>query len=113
MKSSEQGAQSFLYAAMDAGFGRGVGGKFLKECREVDYARKEIMDENMGKELWEYSEKQIEGLEKEGAVRRAKAKKDMRVTEEMEDADADVKSDSTTTTASNRKPGSRRSRKAG
>ncbi|KAI9783414.1 MAG: hypothetical protein M1816_001388 [Peltula sp. TS41687] len=117
LKSPDQGAQSFLYAAMDAGFGRGdaAGGKFIKECREVDYARKEICDEGVGKELWEASEKQIEGLEKEGAVRRAKAKKETRVDEVVEDEDGEAyrKDDTATNTASSRKPGSRRSRKAG
>src|SRR5213078_1811257 len=39
LKSSEGGAQSFLYAAMDVTFGRGAGGKLVKECQEMNYAR--------------------------------------------------------------------------
>ena len=75
LKSPLQGAQSYLRAAMEAELGRGVGGKFLKECREVDYLRKEIKDEEVAKKVWNFSEKQIEALEKEGAVKRALAKK--------------------------------------
>ena len=75
LKSPLEGAQTFLRAAMEAELGRGVGGKFLKECREVDYLRKEIKDDEVAKKLWSFSEKQIEALEKEGAVKRALAKK--------------------------------------
>lgn len=74
LKSSEQGAQSFLQAAMEAQLGKGDGGKMLKECREVDYLRKDVKDEAGAKKLWEFSERQIEALEKEGAVRRKQAK---------------------------------------
>lgn len=76
LKSPLQGAQSFLLAAMEAELGRGVGGKFLKECREVSYVRKEIKDDEVAKKLWGFSEKQIEALEKEGAIKRALAKKE-------------------------------------
>lgn len=76
LKSPVQGAQSFLLAAMEAELGKGVGGRFLKECREVAYGRKEIKDDEVAKKLWGFSEKQIEVLEKEGAVRRALAKKE-------------------------------------
>ena len=76
LKSPFQGAQTFLRAAMEAELGRGVGGRFLKECREVDFVRPEIRDEEIAKTLWKFSEKQIEALEKEGAVKRALAKKE-------------------------------------
>ena len=76
LKSPLQGAQTFLRAAMEAELGRGVGGRFLKECREVDYLRKEIKDDEIAKKLWSFSEKQVEALEKEGAVKRALAKKE-------------------------------------
>lgn len=76
LKSPLQGAQSFLRAAMEAELGRGVGGRFIKECREVEYSRKEVRDDAVAKELWGFSEKQIEALEREGAVRRALAKKE-------------------------------------
>ena len=117
LKSPEQGAQSFLRAAMEAELGRGVGGRFIKECREVDYLRPEIRDGEVAKRLWGFSEKQIEALEKEGAVRRALAKK------ESEDLGNDKKKESKTTPIAEKKistsngigprvPGSRRSRKA-
>lgn len=35
LKSPEQGAQSFLYAAMEARYGRGKGGWLIKDCRLV------------------------------------------------------------------------------
>lgn len=76
LKSSEGGAQSLLYAAMEATLGRGVGGKLIKECGEVDFARKDIHDEKVAKKLWETSEKLIERVEREEAVKRAVQKKD-------------------------------------
>lgn len=105
LKSSEQGAQSYLLAAMEAGFS-GVGGvdggpavlgdgddepgsantgleskvgvsggKLIKECRERGILRKEVWDEEIGRRLWEFSQGQIERAEKESAVRRAAQKK--------------------------------------
>ncbi|KAJ5379056.1 oxidoreductase C19A8.06 [Penicillium cosmopolitanum] len=75
LKSPDQGAQSILYAAMEEKYARGTGGWFIKECREVDCARKDVQDEDVGRRLWEFSEKQIEEAEKEGALKRAQAKK--------------------------------------
>ena len=76
LKPPTQGAQTFLRAAMEAELGRGVGGRLLKECRDVDFLRPEIRDEEVAKKLWNFGEKQIEALEKEGAVKRALAKKE-------------------------------------
>ncbi|RDW69725.1 NAD(P)-binding protein-6 [Coleophoma cylindrospora] len=76
LKSAEGGAQSFLYAAMDVTLGRGPGGKLIKECREMDFARVDIRDEEVAKKLWEGSEKLIERVEREEAVRRALEKKE-------------------------------------
>ncbi|KAB2577433.1 putative short chain dehydrogenase reductase family protein [Lasiodiplodia theobromae] len=81
LKSPVQGAQTYLYAAMDAQLGRAEGGKFLKECREVRFMRGEIEDEKVQKGLWQASEKTIEELEKKGAMGRAQQKK------KQEDAD--------------------------
>lgn len=75
LKSPDQGAQTFLYAAMEAQYGRGEGGVFLKECREMKFMKPEIEDEQVQKKLWEVSESTIQALEKEGAMRRAKEKK--------------------------------------
>lgn len=76
LKSPEGGAQSFLYAAMEATLGRGHGGKLIKECREMVFSRKDIMDEKIGKKLWEGTEKLIERVEREEAVKRALKKKE-------------------------------------
>ncbi|KAJ4359039.1 hypothetical protein N0V95_002501 [Ascochyta clinopodiicola] len=76
LKSADQGAQTILYAVMEAEWGRGEGGYFLKECRKVNYARRDIDDEDLQKKLWSSSEKTIELLEKEGAKRRALEKKE-------------------------------------
>ena len=76
LKSAEMGAQTILYAAMDADLGRGSGGRFLKECQDVAYVKEEIKDKVAARKLWEFSEKQIIALEKEGAGKRALAKKE-------------------------------------
>lgn len=76
LKSPDQGAQSFLFATMEAEYGRGSGGKFIKECREIQPLRPEANNDEIAKTLWEFSEKQIERLEKQGAVQRALEKKE-------------------------------------
>ncbi|KAF2264594.1 oxidoreductase-like protein [Lojkania enalia] len=75
LKSADQGAQTFLYAAMEAQYGRGAGGVFLKECREIRFMRPEVEDEQVQKKLWEVSDSTVQALEKEGALRRAKERK--------------------------------------
>lgn len=74
LKSPEQGAQTFLYAAMEEHYGRGEGGWLLKECKEYSILRDEVKDEKAQKKLWTMSEDTIEKLEKEGAKRRAAEK---------------------------------------
>ncbi|KAG8527474.1 uncharacterized protein KY384_007626 [Bacidia gigantensis] len=125
LKSPIQGAQGFLKAAMEADLGRGVGGRLLKECRDIEYRRPEIKDEQVQRRLWQFSEKQIEALEKEGAVRRALGKKEKEGREKLESqATTDVPSNVTEANANGhavaaelakaeRKPRSRQSRKAG
>lgn len=121
LKSPGQGAQSFLTAAMEADLGRGMGGRMLKEGRDKQYARSEIMDEKAQKELWEFSEKQITILEKEGATRRAKEKKEAEEREKKEGLSGldgltglkgDGKATANGTGKESKKAGSRRSRKA-
>ncbi len=116
LKSPEQGAQSFLLAAMEAEYGQGAGGKMIKECREINYLRREIRDVGVAKEVWEVSEEQIQALEKEGAVKRALAKKEKEAAAQQ-GANGDAKpaesAEATSSTAGSKKPGSRRSRKAG
>ncbi|KAM7213587.1 retinol dehydrogenase [Rhypophila decipiens] len=97
LKSANMGAQSILFAVMDSsmGPGRNAGGKMVKECIQVDYARKDVCDEEVAKKLWESSDKLIEKAEKEAALKRAKAKKaeemkqeEAREAEKVEEIDA-------------------------
>ncbi|KAK6220202.1 short-chain dehydrogenase/reductase family Oxidoreductase [Colletotrichum tabaci] len=76
LKSSEQGAQSILYAVMESSLVRVGGGKLIKECRVVDFARKDIEDEEVAKKLWEESDKLIETTEKREATLRAMRKEE-------------------------------------
>ena len=64
---------------MEADFaGQGSSGHnmLVKECRQVNYARKDIFDEKLAQELWEATEKRIEALERESAIKRALSKKE-------------------------------------
>ncbi|KAF5578827.1 alcohol dehydrogenase [Fusarium pseudoanthophilum] len=74
LKSPHMAAQSILYAAMDNDFARGPGGKLIKECMEVDFARKEVKDEEVAKKLWQESDALIEKVEKIQAKKRAAKK---------------------------------------
>ena len=75
LKSPIQGAQTFLRAAMEAELGRGKGGRLLKECREVEVLRKEVVkDEEVGRTLWAFCVWMIEAVEMDSAVRRAREK---------------------------------------
>lgn len=76
LKSGDQGAQTFLYAAMEAQWGRGEGNYFLKECGRTRWTKSEIEDEAVQKKLWESTQKTVEALEKESAKRRALEKKE-------------------------------------
>lgn len=82
LKSPFMAAQSFLYAAMDGIFIRVPGGKLIKECIEVDCARKDVEDEEVAKKLWEGSDKLIETVEKESAIKRATLKQKEKEKEE-------------------------------
>jgi hypothetical protein len=89
LKSPTQGAQSFLYAAMEVTLGRGKGGKLIKECMEVDFARVDVRDEDGAKKLWEGSEKLVERVEREEAVRRAMLKKEAELEEKKKAKNAE------------------------
>lgn len=104
LKSPVQGAQSFLYGAMEAAFERTGGMVFLKEVIEAQIFRDEVRDESAQKKLWEVTEKAIQALEKEGAARRAAERKEEDATKKA----PDEKPAETT----GKQPGSRRSRKA-
>jgi NAD(P)-dependent dehydrogenase (short-subunit alcohol dehydrogenase family) len=112
LKSPEQGAQSYLVAAMEAEFGRGAGGKMVKECSEMQILRTDVRDEAVAKRLWEFSEQQIERVEKEGAVKRALAKKEREAAEKKEKASSAALSTTNSSDEKTQSAGSRRSRKA-
>jgi NAD(P)-dependent dehydrogenase (short-subunit alcohol dehydrogenase family) len=130
LKSPEQGAQGFLYAAMEASFasgltartvsGEGGGGEtvskgagenvaFIKECGVREVLRSEVRDEEVQKRLWEESERMIERLEKEGAVRRAREKKEAEEAGKRTDGEKGEAKES----SKEKTQGSRRSKKAG
>ena len=117
LKPPVQGAQGFLKAAMEVEFAKRSGGRLIKECREVDYLREEIRDENAQKQLWAFSEKQIEALEKDGAVKRALAKDDEKSKKAKPSTPGNNEKRITTekekSVTASKAPGSRRSRKAG
>ncbi|KFY17586.1 hypothetical protein V492_00567 [Pseudogymnoascus sp. VKM F-4246] len=113
LKSAEQGAQSLLYAAMDVTLGRGHGGKLIKECIEVDLARKDVRDEETAKKLWESSEKLIERVEREEAVKRALKKKEMAEQEDVgKGSGTDGGNVPEKTASGNKKSKSKKSKKA-
>jgi hypothetical protein len=77
LKSSEQGAQSFLWAAMDAQFidGQAPRDMFLvKECGVVRIMRPDVMNETAQERLWNASERLIEQLEMGSAMKLAREK---------------------------------------
>lgn len=91
LKSPDQGAQSILHAVMEGDLTRGPGGKLIKECMEVDFARKDVRDEEASKKLWEDSDKLIEETEKKQALIRARQKKEaeQKAKKDQEAAQAD------------------------
>ena len=86
LKSPFHAAQSILHAAMESGLTVHGGGKLIKECAEVDFAR-DVSDEEMAKKLWEESDALIEKTEKAAAKARAqqKADKDKKAEKDKED----------------------------
>lgn len=49
---------------MEGSLGRGEGGRFIKECMEMDFVRVEVSDEDIVKKIWEESDVFIECVEK-------------------------------------------------
>ena len=76
LPSASGGAQAFLWATLEADFGRGQGGRMVRGTQEVKPARPEVGSDQVAEELWKFSEAQITALEKEGATQRAVAKKE-------------------------------------
>lgn len=75
LKSPEMGCQSFLFAAMEAEFGRGPGGVMIRECKEITVTRQDIKVSAAQDALCEYSDKMVKDAERYGAQTRAKVKK--------------------------------------
>lgn len=114
LKSSDQGAQTFLYAAMEAQYGRGEGGWLLKECRQMGILKDEVKDEALQKKLWEVSEASIKILEQEGAKKRAAEKKSgdkEKGAAETKDGKADAKTKTKTTSTATKENGAPKQRK--
>ncbi|KAF2401138.1 NAD(P)-binding protein [Trichodelitschia bisporula] len=105
LKDETQGAQSFLFAAMDAELGRDEGGKFIKECKERVVMRSEVNDERLQKALWEESDQSIQTTEKASAIRRTVEKK------QREEAEKDAERTEAKKESSTKQPGSRRGKK--
>lgn len=81
----------------------------IKECREMDYARADVRNDEVGKKLWEFSGKMVEEAEKESAVMRALEKKEVKI-EKQKVEDEKVKKEAAEKKGK-KTEGSRRSRK--
>lgn len=127
LKSPDQGAQSFLYAAMEQKFASLAqsldgefkdhvqeGGWYIKECAARPYGRQDVKDEEVQKKLWQYSERMIEEAEKRGAALRAKEKQNVKDKKEEKEAEKEIREykEKVGKKDGQRKDGSRRSRKA-
>jgi len=108
LKGPEQGAQTLLHGAMEGSYARGDGGILLKECMEYKVVKDDVYDEAKQKKLWEMTEQAIEALEKEGALKRARLRKE----QEEKGQSKDVKEPLQPVEEEKKKAGSRRSRKA-
>ncbi len=73
-KSPAMGAQPLLFAAMDPAVIRTPGARLVKDCREVDPARRDIDDEAVAKQLWEASDRLVEEAEKAEVLAKAAEK---------------------------------------
>ena len=112
LKSAEGGAESILTALQDGGLSAGlvsseamdaeskmgvstkslgVGDvKMIRECVEVRIERREVFDDEVGRELWGFSERQIIALEREGVGRRRREVADREKVERVVELDGDV-----------------------
>ncbi|KAL5612556.1 hypothetical protein BROUX41_004346 [Berkeleyomyces rouxiae] len=92
LKSPQEASQSILHACMDQSLGANMSGtpggqvRLVKECMQVDYARKDIGIEETAKRLWQESDKLIEKTEKEQALVRARQKKEEEEREKEQEA---------------------------
>ncbi|KAL1874558.1 hypothetical protein Daus18300_003577 [Diaporthe australafricana] len=84
LKSPFMASQSILFGAFDGSVIRDPGGKIFKECIEVDCARTDVKDDEIAKRLWESSDKLVETVEKQAALKRAQEKKERKEKEKSE-----------------------------
>lgn len=91
LKPPLMAAQSILWAAFEGRVVRDKGGKLVKECMEVDFARRDVDDEEVAKKLWESSDKLIETVEKQAATKRAQEKKERKEKEDKVKAEEEAK----------------------
>lgn len=76
LKSPSQASQSFLFASMSPECGEGEGGFLYRECTKGVIRREEVLNEELGRKLWEASEKEIADVEKKSALERKKQEKE-------------------------------------
>ncbi|KAK6332312.1 hypothetical protein TWF696_003031 [Orbilia brochopaga] len=74
LKSTSDGAQSFLAGLYDPEYSRGQGGGLIRECTLSPFRKPEIGSDVLGQQLCEISKLQVEQLEKESALARAREK---------------------------------------
>ncbi|USW57201.1 Putative short-chain dehydrogenase/reductase SDR, NAD(P)-binding domain superfamily [Septoria linicola] len=114
LKSPDSGAQSFLWASMEEKFASGEGGILIKEVKERGFLRKDVEDEKVQKQLWQYSEEMVQKAEKRGAEHRAKVKREEQEAKDEDEAVKQMKDYKEKVGKKDGKTeGSRRSRKAG
>lgn len=113
LKSPDMGAQSFLYAAMEEKFSRSEGGLLIKECKQRDFIRMDVLEEPKQKMLWEYSEQMVQEAEKRGAMDRAKVKKEDEEKKDEAQAAEELRQYKEKVGKKDKKDGSRRSKKSG
>lgn len=75
LKSSIQGAQSFIFALSAPIFIKLTGGNVVQECKIVTKVRKEMDDEELQKKIFQNTESAISTLEKQAAIERKREEK--------------------------------------
>lgn len=70
LKSPRQGAQSFLHALMSPDLVKIDGGNFIADCAIYHPARGELQDDELQKQLYDNTERDIALVEKESALER-------------------------------------------
>ncbi|KAK6531105.1 hypothetical protein TWF281_007930 [Arthrobotrys megalospora] len=101
LKSTDEGAQGFYAGLYDPQLGRGKGGVLIRECKVSPFRKPEIESEVLGEQLFDISKAQVDKIEKQAALERAKEKK--RKEEAEAKAAKDPKSDEKESKSKSRK----------